>query len=179
MSEEYDFLLKSMVFGDGGVGKTTLALRFVKPFFSEDYIMTTGLDLYTKTILMDTTEGSIRCKLQLWVISSQERFSSIRQMYYRGSLGAILVFDLTNPSSFEHLPQWIHEVRENVKLEIPVLLVGNKSDLIDKRAVLRSEIDRFRQKFNLNYIETSAKTGDRVKECFYTLACMMVGEGVI
>jgi len=179
MSEEYDFLIKSTVCGDVGVGKTTLTLCFAPPLFHEDYKMTTGVNFYTKSISIDTTEGSIRCKLQLWVLSYQERFSSIRPMYYRGSLGAILVFDLTNPLSFEHLPQWIHEIRENVRLEIPVLLVGNKSDLIDKRAVFRDEIDRFRQDFNLNYIETSAKTGDRVNECFYTLTCMMVGEGVI
>ena len=114
MSEEYDFLIKSTVLGDVGVGKTTLTLRFANPYFHEDYKMTTGVDFYTKSISIDTTEGSIRCKLQLWVIGKQERFSSNRLMYYRGSLGAILVFDLTNPLSFEHLPQWIHEIRENV-----------------------------------------------------------------
>ena len=167
MAEEYNYLFKTMMVGD----------FYAKDFFAEDY-MTIGVDFHTKMIIIDTIEGPIRCKLHIWVINSHERFKSIRSMYYRGSQGAILVFDLESPFSFENLPLWIHEIKANVRPEIPILLVGNKSDLIDKRAVFRDEIDRFRQEFNLNYIETSAKTGDRVKECFYTLACMMVFSNV-
>ena len=169
MAEEYNYLFKTVMVGD----------FFAEDFFAEDDKMTIGFDFHTKVIIIDTIEGPIRCKLHLWVFSSQERFKSIRSMYYRGSSGVILVFDLTSPFSFKNLPFWIHEIKANVRPEIPILLVGNKSDLIDKRAVFRDEIDRFRQEFNLNYIETSAKTGDRVNECFYTLTCLMVGEGVI
>jgi len=178
MVEEYDYLFKSIVVGDGGVGKTALTLRFSKGFFTEDYKMTIGVDFHVKTISIDTSEGSIKCKLQLWDTGGQERFSSIRPMYYRGSLGTILVFDLTNSASFEHLPQWIEEVRANIKAEIPVLLVGNKSDLIDQRAVSIEEISKFTIDFNLYYMETSAKTGDGVGDCFYILACLMIGQGV-
>ena len=176
--EEYDYLFKSIVVGDGGVGKTALTLRFSKGFFTEDYKMTIGVDFHVKTISIDTSEGPIKCKLQLWDTGGQERFSSIRPMYYRGSLGTILVFDLTNSASFEHLPQWIEEVRANIKAEIPVLLVGNKSDLIDQRAVSIEEISNFINDFNLYYMETSAKTGDGVGDCFYILACLMIGQGV-
>ncbi len=178
MAEEYDFLFKSIVVGDGGVGKTALTLRFSKGFFTEDYKMTIGVDFHVKTIELDTEEGPIRCKLQLWDTGGQERFSSIRPMYYRGSLGAVLVFDLTNSSSFEHLPQWIEEVRANIKSEIPLLLVGNKSDLIDQRMISIEEINQFTKDFNLYYMETSAKTGDGVGDCFYILACLMIGQGV-
>ena len=178
MADEYDYLFKSIVVGDGGVGKTALTLRFSKGFFTEDYKMTIGVDFHVKTISIDTSEGAIKCKLQLWDTGGQERFSSIRPMYYRGSLGTILVFDLTNSASFEHLPQWIEEVRANIKAEIPVLLVGNKSDLIDQRAVTAEEISRFTKNFNLYYMETSAKTGDGVGDCFYILACLMIGQGV-
>jgi small GTP-binding protein len=178
MAEEYDYLFKSIVVGDGGVGKTALTLRFSKGFFTEDYKMTIGVDFHVKTISIDTSEGSIKCKLQLWDTGGQERFSSIRPMYYRGSLGVVLVFDLTNSDSFEHLPQWIEEVRANVKAEIPLLLVGNKSDLIDQRALTMGEINRFTRDFNLYYMETSAKTGEGVGDCFYILACLMVGQGV-
>ena len=178
MAEEYDYLFKSIVVGDGGVGKTALTLRFSKGFFTEDYKMTIGVDFHVKTISIDTTNGPIRCKLQLWDTGGQERFSSIRPMYYRGSLGVVLVFDLTNSDSFEHLPQWIEEVRANVKAEIPLLLVGNKSDLIDQRGIGMDEINRFTRDFNLYYMETSAKTGDGVGDCFYILACLMVGQGV-
>ena len=178
MVEEYDYLFKSIVVGDGGVGKTALTLRFSKGFFTEDYKMTIGVDFHVKTISIDTFEGPIKCKLQLWDTGGQERFSSIRPMYYRGSLGTILVFDLTNSASFEHLPQWIEEVRANIKADIPVLLVGNKSDLTDVRAVSVEEINDFTRDFNLYYMETSAKTGDGVGDCFHILACLMIGQGV-
>ncbi|MHA1533096.1 MAG: GTP-binding protein [Promethearchaeota archaeon] len=178
MVEEYDYLFKSIVVGDGGVGKTALTLRFSKGFFTEDYKMTIGVDFHVKTISIDTLEGPIKCKLQLWDTGGQERFSSIRPMYYRGSLGTILVFDLTNSATFEHLPQWIEEVRANIKSDIPVLLIGNKSDLTDQRAVSLEEINNFTGDFNLYYMETSAKTGDGVGDCFYILACLMIGQGV-
>lgn len=178
MAEEYDFLFKSIVLGDGGVGKTALTLRFSKGFFTEDYKMTIGVDFHVKTISIETAEGIIKCKMQLWDTGGQERFSSIRPMYYRGSLGAVLVFDLTNYSSFEHIPQWIEEVRTNIKTEIPLLLVGNKNDLTDQRVVSIKEINDFNKEFNLYYMETSAKTGDGVGDCFYILACLMMGFGV-
>ena len=179
MSDEYDYLFKSIVVGDGGVGKTALTLRFSKGFFTEDYKMTIGVDFHVKTISIDTEdEGQLRVKLQIWDTGGQERFSSIRPMYYRGSLGALLIFDLTSYESFEHLPQWIEEVRANIKNEVPFLLVGNKSDLIDERAVTLEEINNFTEKFNLYYMDTSAKTGDGVGDCFYILACLMVGAGV-
>ena len=179
MSDEYDFLFKSIVVGDGGVGKTALTLRFSKGFFTEDYKMTIGVDFHVKTIMIETEdEGSLRVKLQIWDTGGQERFSSIRPMYYRGSLGALLIFDLTSYESFEHLPQWIEEVRSNIKNDVPFLLVGNKSDLLKERAISPEEINSFTEKFNLYYMETSAKTGEGVGDCFYILACLMVGSGV-
>jgi len=178
MAEEYDYLFKSIVVGDGGVGKTALTLRFSKGFFTEDYKMTIGVDFHVKTIEIDAEEGQIRAKLQIWDTGGQERFSSIRPMYYRGSLGALALFDLTNAASFEHLPQWIEEIRANVKTEIPLLLVGNKSDLVEQRAVSLEEINNFTSNFNLYYMETSAKTGEGVGDCFYILACLMIGSGV-
>ncbi|TFG22046.1 MAG: GTP-binding protein [Promethearchaeota archaeon] len=179
MADEYDYLFKSIVVGDGGVGKTALTLRFSKGFFTEDYKMTIGVDFHVKTISIDTQEeGQIMVKLQIWDTGGQERFSSIRPMYYRGALGALLIFDLTSYESFEHLPQWIEEIRSNIKNEVPFLLVGNKSDLVDIRAVSLEEINDFTEKFNLYYMETSAKTGEGVGDCFYILACLMVGSGV-
>ena len=179
MADEYDYLFKCIVVGDGGVGKTALTIRFSKGFFTEDYKMTIGVDFHVKTISIDTEEeGPIKVKLQIWDTGGQERFSSIRPMYYRGSLGGLLIFDLTSYESFEHLPQWIEEVRANIKTEIPLLLVGNKSDLINERSLSNEEINSFTQKFNLYYMETSAKTGEGVGDCFYILACLMVGSGI-
>jgi small GTP-binding protein len=178
MTEGYEYLFKSIVIGDGGVGKTSLALRFSKGIFSEDYKITIGVDFHVKTITVETTEGVITCKLQLWDTGGQERFGHIRPMYYQGSLGAVLVFDLTNHASFEHLPKWIEELRTNIKIGIPLLLVGNKSDLAEQRAVSIKEVNDFTRNFNLFYMETSAKTGDGVGNCFYILTCLMLGAGV-
>ena len=118
VSYEYDYLIKSIVVGDSGVGKTALTLQFSKNFSPEDYKMTIGVGFHIKTIPIETKEGPIKAKLQLWDFGDQEKFSSIRPMYYRDSLGAVLIFDLTNSSSFEHLPQWIEDVRSNVKLSL-------------------------------------------------------------
>lgn len=175
MAEGYEYLFKTIVVGDGGVGKTALTIRFSKGIFTEDYKMTIGVDFNVKTISIDTDEGVIRCKLQVWDTGGEERFGAVRPMYYRGALGAILVFDLTNYASFEHLLKWIEEVRKNINIEIPLLLVGNKSDLTDQRAVSIEEVNDFAKDFNLRYIETSAKTGESVDDCFYVLTCLMAG----
>ena len=178
MSEEYDYLFKSIIIGDGGVGKTSLSRRFSKGIFTDNYKMTIGVDFHVKTIPIETVEGVITCKLQLWDTGGQERFGHIRPMYYQGALGAVLVYDVTNYASFEHLPQWIEEVRTNIKFEIPLLLVGSKNDLVGQRTVSIGEINNFTRTFNLFYMETSAKTGDGVKNCFYILTCLMLGAGV-
>lgn len=175
MVEEYDYLFKVIIVGDGGVGKTALTIRFSKDYFTEDYKMTIGVDFHVKTISIETDQGLIRTKLQIWDTGGQERFSSIRPMYYRGALGAIIVYDLTSYESFEHLPQWIEEVKANIKSDVPILLVGNKSDLISHRAVSVENINNFTQKFNLYYMETSAKTGEKVGDCFHALGNLMLG----
>ena len=177
MSEEYDYLFKSIVIGDGGVGKTSLSVRFSKGIFTDDYKMTIGVDFHVKTIIVETSEGVMTCKLQLWDTGGQERFGHIRPMYYQGALGAVIVYDLTNYASFEHLSKWIEEVRINIKYEIPLLLVGSKSDLADQRIVSIEEVNNFTRDFNLFYMETSSKTGDGVMDCFYILTCLMLGAG--
>jgi GTPase SAR1 family protein len=98
-------------------------------------------------------------------------------MYYQGALGAVLVYDLTNYASFEHLSKWIEEVRTNIKYEIPLLLVGSKNDLADRRMVSIGEVNNFTRDSNLFYMETSAKTGDGVMDCFYILTSLMLGAG--
>ena len=175
ISDEYDYLIKIIVVGDNGVGKNALTLQFSKSFSPKDYRMTIGVNFHIKTIPIETKEGPIKVRLQLWDMGDQVQFRSLRPLYYRDSLGAVLVFDLTNPSSFEHLPQWIEDVRYHVKSEIPLLIVGNKSDLINQRHISLKEINAFTRIFNVYYMETSAKTGEGVDDCFYTLACLILG----
>ena len=171
---DYDYIFKSIIVGDSGVGKTALAFRFSKNIFWGGH-KTTGVDFHSKNISIETREGPIRAQLQLWDIGGQEKFSSIRPMYYRGAQGAVLVFDLTNSSSFEHLHHWIEDIRYNVKKEIPLLLVGNKSDLSDERQVSLEEINSFKRNFNLYYMETSARTGECVNDCFFILTRLVLG----
>ncbi len=169
ISQEYDYLFKCIAVGDGGCGKTALTVRFAHGFFQEQYKMTIGVEFAVKLIEI----AGYKTKLQIWDTGGQERFSYVRPLYYRGAMGALLVFDLTNRESFEHLANWIDEVRSNIG-EIPMVLVGNKSDL-PGREVPREECESFSKKFNMYYLESSAKTGDGVTDCFGVLAAMMIG----
>ncbi len=169
ISQEYDYLFKCIAVGDGGCGKTALTVRFAHGFFQEQYKMTIGVEFAVKLIEI----AGYKTKLQIWDTGGQERFSYVRPLYYRGAMGALLVFDLTNRESFEHLANWIDEVRSNIG-EIPMVLVGNKSDL-PGREVPREECESFSKKFNMYYLESSAKTGNGVTDCFGVLAAMMIG----
>ena len=110
MEEEWDHLWKIIVAGKNKVGKTSLTQGFTEPCFNENLRTTTGVDLYTKTITIDTLESRIKARLQIWVIGSQESFIFLRKLYYQGTLGFILVFDLTNLDSFKDLVSWIYEI---------------------------------------------------------------------
>ncbi|MHA1999912.1 MAG: GTP-binding protein, partial [Promethearchaeota archaeon] len=122
--EEYDFLFKVIVLGDGGAGKTALTVRFAQGYFQDSYKMTVGVDFSVKLIQV----GERKVKLQTWDTGGQERFSFVRPLYYRGAMGALLVFDVSNRESFEHLPNWIEELTSNAD-PVPFVLVGNKVDL--------------------------------------------------
>jgi small GTP-binding protein len=171
MSEDYNYLFKNIVVGDGGCGKTAIVVRFSQGYFLEQYKLTIGVEFAVKTI---TIKDGIKVKLQIWDTGGQERFQYVRPLYYRGAMGAILLFDLTNRESFDHIPKWIEEVKSNAG-EIPMLLVGNKSDLVNERSVTRSEAEAFAREFQLYYIESSAKDGTGVGDVFAILSCLMVG----
>ncbi len=174
MSEDYNYLFKNIVVGDGGCGKTAIVVRFSQGYFLEQYKLTIGVEFAVKTI---TIKDGIKVKLQIWDTGGQERFQYVRPLYYRGAMGALLLFDLTNRESFDHIPKWIEEVKSNAG-EIPMLLVGNKSDLLSERAVSRQEAESFAREFQLYYIESSAKDGTGVGDVFAILSCLMVGTPV-
>ena len=151
------------------VEKQTLTVRFAHGFFQEQYKMTIGVEFAVKLIEI----GGFKTKLQIWDTGGQERFSYVRPLYYKGAMGALCVFDLCNRESFDHVPNWIDEVKTNVG-EVPMVLVGNKADL-PGREVPREECEACAKKFNMYYLESSAKTGDGVSDCFGVLAAMMIG----
>lgn len=171
MFNEYDYLFKCICVGDGGCGKTALVVRFSQGFFQEQYKLTIGVEFAVKTIELVNNK---KVKLQIWDTGGQERFQYVRPMYYRGAMGAIILFDLSNRESFEHLPKWIEEVSSNVG-DLPMLIVGNKSDLVNERKVTRAEAENFTREFKSYYIESSAKNGTGVGDVFAILSYLMIG----
>ncbi|MFQ5980690.1 MAG: GTP-binding protein [Candidatus Heimdallarchaeota archaeon] len=168
---------KVTLLGDGAVGKTSLRDRFMGKAFPTEYLMTIGADFAAKSIEI---EGR-RVKFQIWDLAGQPRFEMVREMYYKGALGGLLVFDVTRPYSFENTMSWIREVwGHNGKGRIPLVLLGNKIDLRSQFPMfVRSEQAEQLAKglseicssdgFSIPYIETSAKTGENVEEAFSAL----------
>ncbi|MHA1263784.1 MAG: Rab family GTPase [Candidatus Helarchaeota archaeon] len=176
---EFDYLFKIIVVGDGGVGKTALTVRFAEGVFRDDYKMTIGVDFSIKTINVSLNGQSRRVKLQIWDTGGQERFSYVRPLYYKGAVGGLIVFDLTNRKSFENLERWFTEIANNC-VSIPVILVGNKCDLPDIE-VSPAEIQALANTHKVPYFESSAKSGQSVNAIFENLSknLVMIEEGYI
>lgn len=161
---EYDYLFKLLLIGDSGVGKSSILIRFTDDSYSEAFISTIGVDFKIKSIELDGKH----IKLQLWDTAGQERFRTITSSYYRGAHGIIIVFDLTDLESFENIQQWLLEINKYSYKNICKILVGNKSDLINKRIV--NEGKSYADSLNIPYIETSAKNADNIDSLFYGIS---------
>ena len=168
----FDFMRKVVMLGAGGSGKTALVNRFLTHKFSEEYIVTIGSQFAVKTVEVETANGrNIRVKLLVWDLAGQQRFDFIRGSYYRGSKGALLLFDCTRKSTWIELPKWIQETEEALGERIPIILLANKVDLVDHRVISTEMALEFVQEYRLNgYLETSALSGQNVEEAFYLLA---------
>ena len=129
--DEYDFLFKVVLIGDSGVGKSNLLSRFTKNEFNLESKTTIGVEFATKTI---ETEGKI-VKAQIWDTAGQERYRAITSAYYRGAVGALLVFDITKDLTFQSVERWLQELRDHADQNIVIMLVGNKTDLEHLRDV--------------------------------------------
>lgn len=172
----FDYLFKTIVVGDGAVGKTAITYRYAENKFQENYKMTIGVDFTIKRLKMK--DKIIKC--QIWDTGGQERFSKIRPLYYRGSLGCLIVYDVTNAESFEHLDLWFDEVRKHCD-NIPIIIVGNKIDLKGRKISPQKARGYATRKSNefgykIPYLETSAKTGETIKKVFTDLVRYMVDE---
>lgn len=154
--------LKGVAIGDGAVGKTSLIVRHVDKSFAEDYKPTLGFDISLKTITVEENQ----IELLIWDIGGQAIFKEIRESYLEGSHCALLVYDMTNKESFENTVHWLKELQRFAG-EIPFILVGNKKDLEDKRAVSEKEgREKTKELGAVGFYETSARTGDTVDEAF-------------
>ena len=161
---DYDFLLKTIIIGDSSVGKSSIMLRQCDDTFNPSYISTIGVDFRYNTV---TVNGK-KIKLQIWDTAGQERFRTITAAYYRSSEIAIIVFDVTNRTSYMNVNRWIEECKNHGNPKIKLFLIGNKCDATN-RVVSQEEATKYAQQFNVIYMETSAKTGFGIAEAFQTI----------
>lgn len=165
----FKYHFKVLVVGDGGVGKTSLTLRFTTGSFRENYMPTLGVNFYSKTVHID----GLYVKLTIWDTGGQEKFKPLLPNYFRGGQGALVVFDVTNPESFRSVEDWVAQVKRYCG-DIPLILVGNKVDLSSQRKISFEEGARLASKLNIPYFESSAKTGACVEDVFTSLASLIV-----
>lgn len=173
--------MKVCLLGDGAVGKTALRERYLGKQFSSGYVMTIGADFAVKKTRIITEDGEKDVKFQIWDLAGQPRFNSVRELYYKGSHGGLLVFDITRRDSFTNLYAWIEELYKNSgRGKMPIAVLGNKVDLRDEAedCVTREQVQEFIEdlkkeydySFDIPYLETSAKSGENVDESFMILA---------
>ncbi len=168
---DYDLTFKLVLFGDGAVGKTALAQRYLTGLFKDNTRITIGVEFHVKDIQITGT----KIKLQIWDFGGEERFRFLLPSYCKGANGGIFLFDVTNPETLYHLDAWLEVLRGATGPNIPILMVGTKADLAETRIVDAAEAKSVAKKHNLTgYAEVSAKTGTNVESAFETIARIMV-----
>ncbi|CAI0461268.1 unnamed protein product [Linum tenue] len=160
--DDYDYLFKLVLIGDSGVGKSNLLSRFTKNEFNLESKSTIGVEFATKSLTID---GKV-IKAQIWDTAGQERYRAITSAYYRGAVGALLVYDVTRHSTFENAARWLKELKEHTDPNIVVMLIGNKSDLRHLVAVQTEDAKAFSERESLYFMETSALTATNVESAF-------------
>ncbi|KAG5997935.1 hypothetical protein E4U52_002429 [Claviceps spartinae] len=181
-NDEYDFLFKGIasvadsrrartitspivLIGDSGVGKSNLLSRFTRNEFNLDSKSTIGVEFATRSIQVD----SKTIKAQIWDTAGQERYRAITSAYYRGAVGALLVYDISKHQTYENVTRWLKELRDHADANIVIMLVGNKSDLRHLRAVPTEEAKAFASENHLSFIETSALDASNVELAFQNI----------
>lgn len=162
---------KLVFLGDQSVGKTSIITRFMYDKFDNTYQATIGIDFLSKTMYLE--DRTVR--LQLWDTAGQERFRSLIPSYIRDSSVAVIVYDVTNRQSFTNTIQWIEDVRNERGSDVIIVLVGNKTDLVEKRQVSIEEADAKSRELSVIFIETSAKAGFNIKALFRKIAAALPG----
>jgi len=162
----YKYLFKYIIVGDTAVGKSCLLLQFTDKRFQPVHDLTIGVEFGSRTVTIDGNQ----IKLQIWDTAGQEKFRSITRSYYRGTTGALLVYDITRRETFDHLTEWLEDCRKYSNPNMVVMLIGNKCDLEEKRQISREEGEKFAKQNGLFFLETSAKTDQNVDEAFIATA---------
>ncbi|PPD66909.1 hypothetical protein GOBAR_DD36217 [Gossypium barbadense] len=160
--DDYDYLFKLVLIGDSGVGKSNLLSRFTKNEFNLESKSTIGVEFATRSIRVDDKV----VKAQIWDTAGQERYRAITSAYYRGAVGALLVYDVTRHITFENVERWLKELRDHTDSNIVIMLVGNKADLRHLRAVSTEEAKAFAEREKTYFMETSALESLNVENAF-------------
>ncbi|KAJ4989038.1 GTP-binding protein YPT1 (Ras family protein) [Stagonosporopsis vannaccii] len=165
----YDYLFKLLLIGDSGVGKSCLLLRFADDTYTESYISTIGVDFVCAPRAFD-----LELTPKQWDTAGQERFRTITSSYYRGAHGICVVYDVTDMDSFNNVKQWLQEIDRYATEGVNKLLVGNKSDMADKKQHTQSctsnTVQEFADSLGIPFLETSAKSATNVEQAFLTMA---------
>ena len=157
-------LFKYILIGDTEVGKSSIMLQFTEQNFLTNHDMTIGVEFDSRSIDLG---GGVTAKLEIWDTAGQESYLSITRSYYRGTDGCFLVFDITRRESFDHLPRWLNEAKQNsANPNLVLMLIGNKADLEGQRQVSKAEAQAFADSNNMLYAEFSAKNAGDVEQAF-------------
>ncbi|KAH0785497.1 small GTP-binding protein [Histomonas meleagridis] len=160
LGHNFDFSVKIVVVGDSGIGKTSFLIQLVRGQWLGETQPTLGVEFLNKVV--QTEKHKIQ--IQLWDTAGQELFRSVTRNYYRGATGCFVLFDITNRDSFSNVQSWLDDVLDLANTNAITILIGNKSDLSEKRQVTTAEAEQFANERSMFYFETSAKTGDNVKQ---------------
>ncbi|XP_017788465.1 PREDICTED: ras-related protein Rab-37 [Habropoda laboriosa] len=161
------FAHKTILLGDSGVGKTSLLVQFdTGKFQPRNFAATVGIGFTNKVVVVDDTS----IKLQIWDTAGQERFRSVTHAYYRDAHALLLLYDVTNKTSYDNIRAWLSEIREHANEDVVIMLLGNKSDCGTERVVKREDGERLAQEYKVPFMETSAKTGLNVELAFLAVA---------
>ncbi|KAE9450011.1 hypothetical protein C3L33_18089, partial [Rhododendron williamsianum] len=164
-SQKIDYVFKVVLIGDSAVGKSQILARFARNEFSLDSKATIGVEFQTRTLVIQHKS----VKAQIWDTAGQERYRAVTSAYYRGAVGAMLVYDITKRQTFEHIPRWLEELRAHADKNIVIILIGNKTDLENLRAVPTEDAKEFAEKEGLFFMETSALEATNVETAFVTV----------
>ena len=167
VDSNFENTIKIILIGDSSVGKRNFIFRFVDNKFQSSHITTVGFDFKTKICTLPNSKKTI--KLQIWDTAGQEKYMSLNQNLFLKVQGILLMYDITNRSSFDNLQKWMNLIKDIID-EIPLVLVGNKIDREDERVVSHEEGEKFAKEMNISFLESSGKGDQNVKEAFYTLA---------
>ena len=160
--DDYDYIIKIVLIGDSGVGKTNILSRYISNKFNLNSTSTVGVEFQSKIVKINDK----KIKIQIWDTSGQERYKSITSSYYKGAKGAFVVYDITQESTFKNADTWIGEIKANSSEDVLIVLIGNKNDLENERKISLAEATKKAEQNKIFFCETSALQATNIDHAF-------------